>query len=415
MPAQRHVNYSLKPSVINAAKPQDKPFVLTDGGGLYIEVLPGGSKVWRYSFRLAGKRPKLTIGPYPQIGIAQARNIHEGMRALVGQGIDPAQEKKAQEDERGEQVRRSVTFRDFSLIWVAETLTHLSMNYRMQSIRFLDSYICPVIGEMALGDVKPRNVLAILEKYKATPTTADRCRSIIQQIYNFAIRKLLLDTNPATPLRGAIVVPPKTHHRHLSEKELAVFWKTLEKQRSATVITTYAAKLLMLTMVRKSELRLSKWVEFDLKEGRWDIPADRMKMRLPHRVWLSRQAMELLQLLQKITGHGEYLFPTRFAGAGDLPISGTTLNHLFKRLDFGVPEFSPHGTRGTAATLLREHGFAKDVVELLLAHTERDQSAAAYSHMELAAERRRALQFLADKIDELTSEPQGAQAHAPAQ
>lgn len=176
-------------------------------------------------------------------------------------------------------------------------------------------------------------------------------------------------------------------------------------QRNAMVITVYAAKLLMLTMVRKSELRLSKWVEFDLDEGRWDIPAARMKMRLPHRVWLSRQAVELLRYLRKITGHGDYVFPTRFAGGNGRPIGDVTLNHLFGRLDFGVPEFSPHGTRSTAATLLREHGFQKDVVELLLAHAERNQSAAAYSHMELMSERRRALQFLADKIDELTLAP----------
>lgn len=415
MPAQRHINYSLKPSIINAAKPQEKAFVLTDGGGLYIEVMPGGSKVWRYSYRIDGRRPKLTIGPYPQIGIAQARDAHEGMRALVGQGIDPASEKKAKEQAKEELAQRSVTFREFSLVWLAETMTHLSENYRMQTIRFLDSYICPEIGEMRLDEVKPRNVLVILEKYKGTPTTADRCRSLVQQIYNFAIRKLLVDTNPATPLRGAIVVPAKTHHRHLSEKELAAFWKELDKQRTATVIITYAAKLLMLTMVRKSELRLAKWEEFDFEEGRWDIPAHRIKMRIPHRVWLSRQAIELFLYMRKITGHLDYVFPTRFIGSQNKPISETSLNHFFKRLDFGVPDFAPHGTRGTAATLLREHGFPKDVVELLLAHTERDQSAAAYSHMELAAERKRALQFLADKIDELTLDKPGSQARAPAQ
>ena len=400
--ALRHVNYTLRPPVINAARPGPRPYVLTDGGGLYLEVLPGGSKVWRYTYRMGGRRPKLTIGPYPQIGIAQARDQHEALRALVGQGVDPAEQRREQAQHIKQESQRNVTFRDFSRVWVGETLARLSVSYRAQCIRFLDLYICPRIGDMRLGDVLPRDVLAILEAHKGTPTTADRCRSIIQQIYNFAIRKLLLDTNP---LRGAIVVPPKTHHRHLSEKELAALWRELEMQRNAMVITVYAAKLLVLTMVRKGELRLAKWVEFDLQEGRWDIPAARMKMRLPHRVWLSRQAVELLRGLHRITGHGEYVFPTRYVGGNGRPIGDVTLNHFFKRLDFGVPEFSPHGTRGTAATLLREHGFAKDVVELLLAHTERDQSAAAYSHMELAGERKRALQFLADRIDMLTQPP----------
>jgi len=405
MSTQRHVNYVLRPAAINTAKAKEKAYVLTDGGGLYIEVLPGGSKVWRYTYRIGGKRPKLTIGPYPQIGIAQARDLHEQMRALVAQGIDPSEQRREIAHEAKVNAGKSVTFRNFSLTWVSETLSHLSENYRTQCIRFLDTYICPKIGDMRLGDVLPRDVLGILEQYKHIPTTADRCRSIIQQVYNFAIRKLLVDTNPATPVRGAIRVPPKKHHRHLSEPELALFWAELDMQRNATVITVSAAKLLMLTMTRKSELRLSKWVEFDLNEGRWDVPSSRMKMRLPHRVWLSRQAVELLRYLHKITGKGEYVFPTRFVGGNGRPIGDVTLNHFFKRLDFGVPEFSPHGTRGTAATLLREHGFAKDVVELLLAHAERDQSAAAYSHMELTPERKRAMQFLADRIDELTAQP----------
>lgn len=411
--SQRHVNYVLRPAVINAAKPKPAAYVLTDGGGLYIEVLPGGSKVWRYTYRMGGKRPKVTIGPYPQIGIAQARDAHEQMRALVGQGIDPSEQRKATTKEAQEQEQRSVTFRDFSRVWVADTLRHLSVGYQAQCIRFLDSYICPRIGDMRLGDVLPRDVLAIIEANKHIPTTADRCRSIIQQIYNFAIRKLLVDTNPATPVRGAIVVPAKKHHRHLNEKELAALWREMDKQRHAMIITIYAAKLLLLTMTRKGELRLAKWVEFDLQEARWDIPAARMKMRLPHRVWLSRQAVELLRSLHRITGHGEYVFPTRYVGGNGRAIGDATLNHFFKRLDFGVPEFAPHGTRGTAATLLREHGFGKDVVELLLAHAERNQSAAAYSHMELASERKRALQFLADRIDAITADE--SPAPAPAQ
>lgn len=399
--ALRHVNYTLKPATLNAAKPAAKPFVLTDGGGLYVEVLPGGSKVWRYSFRLAGKRPKVTIGAYPHISIAEARNRHEAMRGLVAKGIDPAEAKK-ETDEAGavESVDgEGATFAGFARTWVAETLHHRSEQYRAQCIRFLDSYINPRIGDKPLADVKPRDVLGIMEAHKHIPTTADRCRALIQQIYNFAIRKLQADHNPATAVRGAVVVPPKTHHRHLSEKELAAFWRELDRQRLATVITVYASKLLMLTMLRKSELRLGKWAEMDLDAGIWDVPAERMKMRTPHRVYLSRQAVELLRYLHRITGHGEYVFPTRYVEGNGRPISDATLNHLFKRLDFGVPQFSPHGTRGTAATLLREHGFGRDVVELLLSHQERNQVVAAYTHAELADDRRKALQFLADRIE----------------
>ena len=191
--------------------------------------------------------------------------------------------------------------------------------------------------------------------------------------------------------------------------------------QGAHATTVFAAQLLTLTMVRKGELIRSRWAEFDLDGAQWTIPAERMKMKRPHRVFLSTQAVELLRMPEKMTGaEGPtgYVFPTIFRRS--TPMADVTLNHFFKRLDFGVPEFSPHGTRSTAATLLREHGFDKDVVELLLAHQESDQTVAAYSHMELVPERKRAMPFLADRIERLAAgadactDPGGPPASAPA-
>lgn len=401
--ADRSVNYALRATVINAAKPKAKPYVLTDGGGLYVEVLVTGSKVWRYSYRLGGSRPKLTIGPYPEIGIADARDKHAELRALVAKGIDPIRYTREITAQREAEDRARITFASFAKQWIADTLFYRSESYRSQTIRLLDAHINPKIGEKALSEVKPAHVLGIVEELKHVPTTADRCRALIQQIFNHAIRKLLVDSNPAVAIRGVIKVPPKTHHRHLSEKEMAAFWKKVGMQHTASAVTVYAVKLLMLTMVRKSELRLAKWGEFDLVARIWDIPAARMKMRSPHRVYLSEQTVDLLQELKKMSGHGEYVLPMRFLGGQGKPISDATLNHFIKRLDFGVPEFSPHGTRGTAATLLRENGFTRDVVERLLAHQERSSVVAAYTHAEYADERRKALQWLADRIDTITA------------
>jgi integrase len=157
----------------------------------------------------------------------------------------------------------------------------------------------------------------------------------------------------------------------------------------------------MLTMTRKSELLRSTWPEFDLDAAVWDVPKERMKMGKPHRVFLSRQALAVLREVHKLTGGGSYVFPSIFRGS--VPMGDVTLNHFFKRIDFGVPDFSPHGLRGTAATLLREHGFGRDVVELLLAHSETNATVAAYSHMELAADRKRALQYLADRVEMLAA------------
>lgn len=394
----RHVNYILKPATIDNAKPREKAYALTDGGGLQIEILPSGGKTWRFKYHLNGKREKVTIGAYPAYTIKQARDRHEELRALVARGQSPAKAKQAAVSAQKIAEARRLTFRSFAQRWVDETLFHRSGGYVAQTVRWLDAYVYPAIGDRPLDEVLPRDVLAIIKARADTAVTAERIRVIVQQIYNHAIRNLLVTTNPAQPLRGAIARAPVEHHRHLSEKELAAFWRKLEDQ-GAHVTTIAATRMLMLTMTRKSELLRSKWSEFDLDAAQWDIPAERMKMGKNHRVFLSRQAVDILRQVHEFTGHGAYVFPSIFRGS--VPMGDVTLNHFFKRMDFGVPNFSPHGTRGTAATLLREHGFGRDVVELLLAHSEKNATVAAYSHMELAADRKRALQFLADRIEHL--------------
>jgi len=396
----RHVNYTLKPATIDNARPREKAYALTDGGGLQIEILPSGSKTWRFKYHLHGKREKVTIGAYPAFTIKQARDRHEELRALVVRGQSPAKAKQAAAASQKLVEARRLSFRSFAQRWVGETLFHRSGGYVAQTVRWLDAYVYPAIGDMPLDEVQPGDLLAIIKARADTAVTAERIRVIVQQIYNHAIHNLLVTTNPAQPLRGAIVRAPVEHHRHLSEKELTAFWLRLEDQ-GAHVTTIAATRLLLLTMSRKSELLRSKWSEFDLDAAQWDIPLERMKMGKAHRVFLSRQAVDILRQVRELTGHGAYVFPSIFRGS--VPMGDVTLNHFFKRMDFGVPDFSPHGTRGTAATLLREHGFGRDVVELLLAHSEKNATVAAYSHMELAKDRKRALQYLADHIEQLAA------------
>nr|WP_246295000.1 integrase arm-type DNA-binding domain-containing protein [Schlegelella koreensis] len=390
----------MKPATIDNAKPRDKAYPLTDGGGLYVDVLPTGSKVWRFKYHHDGKREKVTIGPYPQIGIKAARDRHEELRTGLAEGKSPAKAKRAEKVEKKVAAARAVTFREFSNRWVEETLFYRSAGYRAQTVRWLDQYVNPAIGDRALSSIEPADVLPIIESLRATAVTAERVRTIIQQVFNHAIKALIVGTNPATPLRGLIKRPPVQNHRYLTERELASFWRLLGKQ-GAHATTIAATRLLVLTMVRKNELLRAQWPEFDLEAAVWNIPAARMKNRKPHRVFLSRQAVEILRELQPLTGHAVYVFPSIYRDT--VPMGDVTLNHFFKRMDIGVPDFSPHGTRGTAATLLREHGFGRDVVELLLAHAEADATVAAYSHHEHAAERRRALQFLADRVDKLAA------------
>jgi integrase len=396
----RHVNYTLRPTTIDNAKPREKAYALTDGGGLLLEVLPSGTKTWRFKYHLNGKREKVTVGAYPAFTIKQARDRHEELRALVERGQSPAKSKQAESAARKLADSRRLTFRVFAQRWIDETLFYRSSGYVAQTVRWLDAYVHPAIGDRQLADVQPGDVLTIIKARAVTPGTAERIRVIVQQIYNHAIRNLLATTNPAQPLRGAIVRAPVEHYRHLNEKQLGAFWRKLDDQ-GAHVTTIAATRLLMLTMTRKSELLRSKWSEFDLDAAQWDIPVERMKMGRPHRVFLSRQAVEILRRVHQLTSDGDYVFPSIFRGS--VPMGDVTLNHFFKRIDFGVPDFSPHGLRGTAATLLREHGFGRDVVELLLAHSEKNATVAAYSHVELATDRKRALQYLADRVEALAA------------
>lgn len=401
----RHTNYTLSPTRINNAKPQAKPYKLTDGGGLYLLIIPSGAKSWRYQYKLGGARGEVSIGKFPEIGVADARDRHFECRAMVERGEDPAELRRKELEERKDRNLKAKQggdddFEAFSRRWITERLKTKSKTYRAQIESRLERFVWPEIGAKALNTVKPLHVLAIIEARRATPNTAEGVRIIIQQVYNYAIQKLLVEVNPALPLRGVIEVPAAAHHKHLKEAELGAFWRSVEKQ-GAHFVTIAATKMLMYSMCRKSEVLRATWDEIDLDRAVWDIPAGRMKMKQPHRVYLSSQALEIFRFLKAIGEARGYVFPSVLRGA--VPLGDVTLNHFFKRLDFGVEEFSPHGTRGTAATLLREHGFGREVVELLLAHAERNHTAAAYHHHELPEERRRALQYLADQIDRLAA------------
>lgn len=399
----RQQHYALTPIEITNSQPRARSYKLTDGGGLHLVVSPGGTKAWRYQYRYAGARCDVGIGTFPEIGIADARDQHQRYRSMLERGLDPALARRQQVQERRDaaaMARRSADdFESFSKRWVQERLTTRTATYRGQILSRLERFVWPLIGTKPLANVRPVDVLRIIEPLTLTPNTAEGVRVIVQQIYNYAIQKLIVEVNPALPLRGVVQVPPAKHYRYLREPELGAFWCAIAKQ-GARFVTIAAAKLLAYSVCRKSEVLRAQWAEFDVERGIWDIPASRMKMKRAHRVYLPRQAVELLQLVRAVTGMAEgYVFPSLCRRS--VPMADVTLNHFFKRLDFGVDDFAPHGLRATGATLLREHGFGRDVVELLLAHKERNSTTAAYHHHELPDERRRALQYLADQIDHL--------------
>jgi len=220
------------------------------------------------------------------------------------------------------------------------------------------------------------------------------------QVFAYAIFTKRADRNPAVDLRGALKPSKKKHHAHLSAKELPEFLQKLETY-DGQIQTKLAVKMLLLTFVRTSELRYALWEEIDLDKGEWRIPAERMKMRDPHIVPLSRQAVDVLRELQKFTGHWPRVFPNQHKPAGYM--SENTVLYALYRLGYHS-RLTGHGIRGTASTILNEHGFTPDVIERQLAHAERNGVRRAYNHAEYLPERRKMMQWWGDYLDSAVAE-----------
>lgn len=391
----------LKVTAINNARLKDgeQPYKLNDGDGLFLYV-QRRAKTWLFQYRIGGKRGEITIGRFPEISLAEACEQSQRFRTMVAHGENPAQSKR--EAKRAARAApQSETFKAFSLAWLDEKMSTKSETYRNQLRSFLERFVWDAIGAMPLPDVKSLHVRDMLEALRDIPITGEKVRLMLQQIFQYGNIKLLIETNPAASMRGLFELPQTEHHRHLNERELGAFWRALGRQHNAHPTTIAAARFLMLTMTRKNEVLRAKWSEVDFGAKSWTIPAERMKMRRAHVVYLSTQAIELLQDQHALTGRYEYVFPSAFNPRA--PVAEATLNHLFGRLDFGVPEFAPHGTRSTAATLLGEYGYDEKVIDLLLAHKEKNKTKGAYQHQEHAGKRREALQFLADTVDRLAA------------
>ena len=400
----RLCNYTLSPTRINNAKPKGKLYKLTDGGGLFIEVSAAGLKTWRYQYRFGGVRREVTIGKFPEVGVADARDRHFELRSLLERSIDPLDSRRQKLSEQKERATEGKSagndFEAFSKRWVRERLTTKSDTYRKQIESRLERFIWPAIGTRALNAVRPADVLEIIEGRRDTPKTAEGLRAIIQQIYNYAIQKLLVEVNPALPLRGVIEVPPAEHHRHLSEPELGAFWRSVERQ-GAHFATIASTKLLMYSMCRKSEVLRARWREFDLEKGQWDLPAERMKMRTPHIVPLSSQAITLLRTLKTVSGHSALLFP----GERDheKPMSNNTILKALERMGY-KHRMTGHGFRGIASTVLHEMGFDHAHIELQLAHQERNKVSASYNHATYLPQRAKMMQQWSDYLDACVSD-----------
>ncbi len=394
---------ALTDTQIRNAKPGSKPLKLTDGAGLYLEVRPNGSKLWRYRYRIAGKENLFALGEYDAVSLREARELRAEARKLVRQGIHPAHERKA--SLLATHAERANTFEAVAREWMDKKRATWTPYYARQVERFLAANVFLHVGKMPIRSVTAAHLLAIVRRTeeRGAETVAALIRQWCSAIFRYAVATLRADNDPAAALKGAIHVPKTKHANPLSREDIARFAKALECYGGYRT-TIIALRLMLLTFVRTKELRQAEWIEFDLDRAEWRIPAGRMKMREAHIVPLSRQAVALLRELHTHTGGRRFLFPN-LRNPHDC-MTATTLNRALERMGFagqGSIGFTAHGFRATASTLLNEMGFRSEVIERQLAHQERNKSRASYNHAEYLEERRALMQQWANVIDNIAT------------
>jgi integrase len=388
---------------VRNAKPGPSPKKLPDGGGLYLEVRPTGSKLWRYRYRIAGKENVFALGEYPAVSLAEARTQRAEARALVKKGIHPAHQRRAAL--LATHAANANTFESVAREWIERKKSNWSPYYARQVENFLSSDVFPSVGSLPIRAVTAAHLLDIVRRVegRGAETVALNIRQWCSAIFRYAVSTLRADTDPAASLKGAIQRPKTEHHKPLSRTQIADFATALESYGGYRT-TVIALRLMLLTFVRTKELRQAPWCEFDPDRAEWRIAAERMKMREPHIVPLSRQAVTLLRELYTHTGGRPMLFPNH--RNPDDCMTMTTLNRALERMGFngrGTIGFSAHGFRATASTMLNELGFRSEVIERQLAHAERNKVRASYNQAEYLDERRSMMQQWADLVDEMTS------------
>ena len=390
---------ALTDTAIRKAQATDKLQKLSDGDGLQLHINPAGAKLWRMAYRFDGKQKTLALGVYPDVTLAQAREGTQSARKLLAQGMDPMASKKAAKEAR--QAANEHSFKSVALQWWNHWSTNKTTRHAEYVQRRLEADVFPAIGSRPIGEIEAPELVQMMKKIEARGALdiAKRSLETCSMVFRYAIAHGIggAKRNPATDIKPSDVLKPrdKENYARVDAREFPELLRKIEGYRG-TPTTRLAMKLMALTFVRTTELIEARWSEFDLEAARWDIPASRMKMKTPHIVPLSTQAIDVLKVLHGVTGHSELLFP----GERDhsKPISNNTILGALKRMGY-QGKMTGHGFRGIASTLLHEQGFDHQHIELQLSHAERNEVSAAYNHALYLKQRTAMMQAWGDFLD----------------
>jgi len=413
-------------------KPGEKAYQEADEGGLFVEVMPGGAKVWRLRYRLAGKQEKVTLGDYPTYSLGEARTWRDNCKALAGRGLSPMALKRGDPvpDDTAPAVKEMAqafvrnwcmkaverakvkeaealaadTVEAFALRWYAEIAEPANSNPRNIK-RILDKDVIPALGAKQIADVTVTDILAITDKIKnrGADQMALQTRNVLKRLFAYAIAREKTTFNPAAAIEAKFIAQAKSRDVALTPEEVGRLLRAIY-QSSMKRAHKLALHLLILCMVRKSELIEAKWEEIDFDRAEWSIPGERMKKDKPHLVPLSRQAVAMFEELKGLASGSDWVFPSR----GDLkqPIAKSTLNVAVRALEIEVRDFVIHDFRRTASTHLHEVGFNSDWIEKALAH-ETKGIRGVYNRAQYADQRREMLQWWADFVDSQIQDGRG--------
>ncbi|EIX9473560.1 tyrosine-type recombinase/integrase [Klebsiella pneumoniae] len=384
---------------IRRAKPEAKAYTLGDGQGLSLLIEPNGSKSWRFRYRYAGKPKMISLGVYPTITLADARSRRDDARKLVAEGKNPSEVRK--EQKIALQKESESAFEKIATEWHQMKSTKWSEGYASDIMEAFKNDIFPYIGARPIGEIKPLELLNVLRKIEKRGAL-EKMRKVRQrcsEVFRYAIATGRAEFNPAADLSSALEVHQSNHFPFLKADEIPDFLRALDSYTGSRLVQI-ATKLLMITGVRTIELRAALWSEFDLDNAIWEIPAERMKMRRPHLVPLSTQALDLLNELKIMTGNYCHVFPGR--NDPNKPMSEASINQVIKRIGYGG-QLTGHGFRHMMSTLLHEQGFDSSWIEIQLAHVDKNSIRGTYNHAQYLEKRRGMLQWYSSILTEYSN------------
>ena len=359
------------------AKPREKDFTLHDGDGLFLLVKTSGKKLWRFRYQRpnSASRTNLSLGAYPALTLAAARQIRDQHLSLLAQDIDPQQQQEIVLEQR--QIELDSIFSTVAANWFQLKSKSVTPDYAKDIWRSLDKDVFPAIGEIPVQEIKARTIIEALEPIKARGAleTVRRLVQRINEIMIYAVNTGLIDANPSSGVGMAFERPKKQNMPTLRPEELPKLMRSLVMS-NLSLPTRCLIEFQLLTLVRPSEASGAQWVEIDLDAKLWTIPAERMKAKREHIIPLSSQALDVLEIMKPISRHHVHVFPSR--NNPKQPMNSQTANAALKRIGYGG-KLVAHGLRSIASTALNEFGFNSDVIEAALSHIDKDEVRRAYN------------------------------------